>query len=252
MHLTADLTGKTAVVTGAARGIGEQTALLLAAHGASVYAADRDPGAVQGNVRPLMLDVVDRSSVDAALASIVADHGRIDILVNCAGVYGMQFLADITEAEFDRVIGINLKGLLFVTQAAARHMIEGGAGGTIVNVASAAGRRPSQGSMVYSASKAGVISVTQGAALELASHGIRVNAIAPGAVETAMWEAVKVVYAGAGTGDISVEAAQLAATPLGRLCQPDDCAQAILFLSSDQSRFVTGQTINVDGGMFFN
>ena len=116
---TVDLTGKIAIVTGAVRGIGAQTAALLEERGASVYAADRDPGDRRGNVLPLMLDITDKSGVESALESVMANHGRIDILENCAGVFGMQFLADMTEAEFDRVIGINLKGLLFVTQATA-------------------------------------------------------------------------------------------------------------------------------------
>ena len=119
--------------------------------------------------------------------SIFDDGGGIDILVNCAGIYRMQFLSEMTEAEWDALIAVNLKSVAFMTKELARHMMTAGAGGSIVNVASAAGRRATAGSMVYSASKAGVISLTQGPASELAGSGIRVNAIAPGAVETEMW-----------------------------------------------------------------
>lgn len=132
-------------------------------------------------------------------------------------------------------------------------MIQAGRGGGIVNIASAAGRRPSIGSLVYSASKAGVISMTQGMAQELAVHGIRVNAIAPGTVETPMWDAVKIAYGQDQPCDVpTVEDSMLAVTPLGRLCQPQDCADAILYLCAAQSAFITGQTLNVDGGMYFN
>jgi NAD(P)-dependent dehydrogenase (short-subunit alcohol dehydrogenase family) len=257
---TSGLAGKIAVVTGAAGGIGLQAARDLAGAGATVFAADRDPDACAATcaafpdrMLPLAFDVTSLAATQAALDAVGCSHGGPDILINCAGVYGMQPLLDITEAEFDRIIAINLKGLLFASQAAARHMIASGRGGAIVNIASAAGRRPSPGSLVYSASKAGVISLTQGMALELAAHKIRVNAIAPGAVETPMWDAVKVAYGQQqATNGPTVESAQLAATPLGRLCRPQDCADAILYLCSDQSAFITGQTLNVDGGMYVN
>lgn len=201
----------------------------------------------------LPCDVTKLSSVRTALDAVWQEHGALDILVNCAGVYSMQQLMDITEEEYDRVLAINLKGLLFVSQIAARYMLKAGRGGAIVNIASAAGRKPSVGSMVYSASKAGVISLTQGMAQELAAHEIRVNAIAPGAVETPMWDAVKSAYGDVETGNgPTIETALLGATPLGRLCRPQDCAHAILYLCTDQSAFVTGQTLNVDGGMYFN
>lgn len=164
------------------------------------------------------MDVTEPSTIDAAMDAVESAHGGIDILVNCAGVYSMKFLTDVTEAEFDRVLSINLKGLVFATRAAARRMIARDAGGAIVNIASAAGRRPSPWSMVYSASKAGVISVTKDAALELAVHRIRANAIAPGAVETPMWDAVKLAYGTVAGEGASVEAAHVAATPLS------DCA----------------------------
>lgn len=201
----------------------------------------------------LPCDVTKLSSVRTALDAVWQEHGALDILVNCAGVYSMQQLMDITEEEYDRVLAINLKGLLFVSQIGARYMVKAGRGGAIVNIASAAGRKPSVGSIVYSASKAGVISLTQGMAQELAAHEIRVNAIAPGAVETPMWDAVKSAYGGVETGNgPTIETALLGVTPLGRLCRPQDCAHAILYLCTEQSAFVTGQTLNVDGGMYFN
>ncbi|AMK26565.1 SDR family oxidoreductase (plasmid) [Sphingobium sp. SJ10-10] len=257
---TVDLGGQIAFVTGAASGIGRQTARALAESGAMVFAADKAGAACietcaafPERMSYLACDVTSVSSVRAALDAVWQEHGALDILINCAGVYSMQQLMDVTEDEFDKVLNINLKGLFFVSQIAARYMIKVGGGGAIVNIASAAGRKPSIGSLVYSASKAGVINLTQGMAQELAPHKIRVNAIAPGAVETPMWDAVKSAYEkGDSESALSIEAALLAATPLGRLCRPQDCADAILYLCTDQSAFVTGQTLNVDGGMYFN
>lgn len=258
--LHVDLGGRIAFVTGAASGIGRQTARDLAEAGAMVFAVDRASSgcletcaAFPDRMSYLPCDVTKLSSVRAALDAVWQEHGALDILINCAGVYSMQQMMDITEDEYDRVLSINLKGLLFVSQIAARYMVKAGRGGAIVNIASAAARKPSIGSMVYSASKAGVISLTQGMAQELAAHDIRVNAIAPGAVETPMWDAVKSAYGEVETGNgPTIEAAMLSVTPLGRLCRPEDCAHAILYLCTEQSAFVTGQTLNVDGGMFFN
>ena len=247
-------------MTGAASGIGRQTARTLAEAGAMVFAADKATKGCQetcaafpDRMLHLTCDITKLSSVRVALDAVWQEHGGLDVLINCAGVYSMQHLMDVSEEEFDRVFAINLKGLLFVSQIAARYMIKAGRGGTIVNVASAAGRRPSIGSLVYSASKAGVISMTQGMAQELAPHRIRVNAIAPGAVETPMWDVVKDAYGQDPAENApTIETALLAATPFGRLCRPQDCADAILYLCADQSAFITGQTLNVDGGMHFN
>ena len=255
-----DLKDKVAIVTGGAGGIGEELACRLALEGVKVFVSDIDPAACErvcekigGQARPVALNIAQSGAIDATVNDVFQQAGQIDLLVNCAGVYGMQGLVDITEEEFDRIVSINLRGLLFMTQAVARKMITANKGGAIVNVASAAARRASVGSTVYAASKAGVISVTQAAAQELAPHKIRVNAIAPGAVETPMWEAVKLAYAQEGAmNSQSVESSQLGATPAGRLCTAQDCTQAILYLCSKQSDFITGQTLNVDGGLYMN
>ena len=255
-----DLGGKIAFVTGAGSGIGRQTARDLAEAGAMVFAVDRASSGcletcaeIPDRMSCLPCDVTKLSSVRAALDAVWQEHGAFDILVNCAGVYSMQRMMDVTEEEYDRVLSINLKGLFFVSQITARYMVKAGRGGAIVNIASAAARKPSIGSIVYAVSKAGVISLTQGMAQELATHEIRVNAIAPGAVETPMWDTVKSAYEEVETGNgPTIEATMLSVTPLGRLCRPEDCAHAILYLCTEQSAFVTGQTLNVDGGMFFN
>lgn len=254
------LVGKIAVVTGAGSGIGRQVAKDLAEAGATVFAVDKDfagcaetCGSHAERMYPLSVDVTSMASVRDAVDAVWKNHNGLDILINCAGVYSMQVMMEVTEAEYDRMLSINLKGLFFVSQAAARYMIEAGRGGAIVNIASAAGRRPSIGSIVYSASKAGVISITQGMAQELAAHKIRVNAIAPGAVETPMWDAVKIAYGKDHAESApTIEQSLLAVTPLGRLCQPQDCSDAVLYLCTGQSAFITGQTLNVDGGMFFS
>jgi NAD(P)-dependent dehydrogenase (short-subunit alcohol dehydrogenase family) len=164
----------------------------------------------------------------------------------------MQVLNDITEEEFDRIFAVNIRGMLFMTQAVARGMIARARGGAVVNIASGAGRRSAAGAIVYSASKAAVISLTQGAALELIPHGIRVNAIAPGAVRTPMWAQVESIYAATlGTAE-GAEKAQVALTPAGRLSTPDEYAGAAIFLACPESSYMIGQTINVDGGMFMS
>lgn len=240
--------------------MGAEIALYLERAGVRVFATDldktrlaqmRSERGAAWDVRAL--DVSNVADVRSVVNSVCEEAGKIDILVNCAGIYRMQFLPEITETEWDRLFAVNVKGAAFMTQAVAQSMTASGGGGVIVNVASAAGRRATAGSIAYSASKAAVIILTQGCASELAASRIRVNAIAPGAVETEMWDQVQRDYEGKLPADgPTVKEMQIAMTPLGRICSSEDCARAVLFLASDQSAFVTGQTLNVDGGLWMN
>ena len=255
--MTARLEGKTAIVTGGASGIGLAIARGFAEEGARVCVADVDGARSQAVAAEIghgafghALDVRDRRSIDNLVADVVATTGSVDTLVNCAGVFGMQAFTDITEEEFDRIFAVNARGLVFVTQAVVRQMIAQGRGGTVVSVASGAGRRAAPGAAVYSASKAAVINFTQSAGQELIRHDIRVNAIAPGAVRTPMWNQVDREFSkimGVELG--SAESLQAAATPAGRMSTPDEYVGAALFLASPESSYVVGQTFNVDGGL---
>lgn len=252
--------GQTAIVTGGASGIGFAIARGFAMQGARVCIADLSQEACDQAARAIgasafghSLDVRERRSIETLVEAVATTTGGVDILVNSAGVFGMQAFINITEAEFDRIFSVNTRGLLFVTQVVARHMIKQGRGGAIVNVASGAGRRAAPGATVYSSSKAAVISITQAAATELIPHGIRVNAIAPGAVHTPMWSHVeqefsRVLHVPVG----GAEAAQVAHTPAGRIAIPEDQVGAVLFLASPDSAYVVGQTLNVDGGLLMN
>jgi D-sorbitol dehydrogenase (acceptor) len=254
------LEGKIAIVTGGASGIGLAIATGYAREGARVCVADISQQgcdsaakAVGGGSFGQALDVRHRESIDRLIARVAAEAGGIDILVNCAGVFSMQALKDITEAEFDRVFSVNTRGLLFTIQAAVAQMIAQGRGDAIVNIASGVARRASPGAAVYSASKAGVVGITQALAQELIGYGIRVNAIAPGSVRTPMWSEVEkkfVEVMGAATG--GAEKVLLASTPIGRMASPAEFAGAAIYLASSASSYVVGQTLNVDGGMFLN
>jgi len=251
------LQDKSAIVTGGASGIGLAIARGFAEEGARVCVADVDRARCESVAAEIgrgsfghALDVRDRESIHALISDVVARAGSIDTLVNCAGVFGMQAFTDITGEEFDRIFAVNARGLLFVTQAVVRQMLAQGRGGTIVSIASGAGRRAAPGAAVYSASKAAVVSFTQSSAQELIGHGIRVNAIAPGAVRTPMWTQVDGEFSkimGVQSGD--AEALQVAATPAGRLSTPEEYVGAAVFLASSESSYVVGQTFNVDGGL---
>jgi D-sorbitol dehydrogenase (acceptor) len=254
------LQGKVAIVTGGASGIGLEICHAFGREGARVCVADlgQERSAVAaaqvGNgAFGSNLDVRDGRSIRELVAHVVAETGRIDVLVNSAGVFGMAAITDITEDEFERIFAVNTRGVLFVIQAVARRMIEQGHGGAIVNIASGAARRAAAGAAVYSASKAAVISITQSAAQELIAHGIRVNAIAPGAVLTPMWTQVEATFTRVmGASPDTARATQIAATPAGRMSTPQDQASAAVFLASAESAFVVGQTLNVDGGLNLN
>jgi NAD(P)-dependent dehydrogenase (short-subunit alcohol dehydrogenase family) len=246
----ARLEGKVALVAGAGGGIGGAGSEGLAREGASVVCADIDAAAaetVAARIRAVgcratssALDVRDRGAVDAAVATTVRAFGRLDVLLDCAGVsHGRNFL-DLDHGEWERVIAVNLTGMFHVGQAAARQMVRQGSGGSIINVTSQLAEVARPERAAYVASKGGGRSLTHAMALDLAPHSIRVNAIAPGPTLTGLTRAS---YA-----DAERRRATIAQIPLGRLGQPQDLVGAILFLASDESRWMTGSTVTVDGG----
>ena len=247
------LTDRIAFVTGGGGGIGRGIAIALAEFGADVAILDIDGEAadcVAALVRDkgrraiaIAGDVMDRDAVRAAIDRTAAELGGLDILVNNAAGTRPIKLIDITDRQADRQIDINLKNLVATTQAAAKAIIAGGRGGAIVNIASIEGMRAAPGYAVYAACKAGMVNFTRTAALELAEHGIRVNGIAPDLVPTEHM----VRFAPSLLTDEG-KAAQAAYIPLGRAGNYDDCAGVAVFLASAMAAYVTGVTINVDGG----
>jgi NAD(P)-dependent dehydrogenase (short-subunit alcohol dehydrogenase family) len=245
------LSGRVALVTGAQQGIGRAAALALAEAGADVVvnwlddpaAGEEVAAAVRGVGRSALLvqaDVSDVRQSGEMIQKTVACFGRLDILVNNAGIFPRVPFLDMTEALWDSVLSVNLKGAAFCSQAAARAMVEANAGGAIVNMTSQALRGSPRGAH-YSSSKAGLLGLTRTMALELAPHRIRVNAIAPGLIDTAQPR-----------GGYSEEglAGLVAAIPLGRFGRSTEVADAIVFLCSDASSFMTGELLHVNGGAY--
>jgi 2-hydroxycyclohexanecarboxyl-CoA dehydrogenase len=244
------LEGRTALVTGGASGIGAATARRLAAEGARVAIGDvnldgaRDVAA-EIDAHAVQLDVTDTASISAATADAREALGPIDVLVNNAGTDRFSFFVNSDEQLWDFVLAVNLRGVLAVTHAVLPGMHELGRG-AIVNVASEAGRVGSQGSATYSAAKAGVIGFTKAIARESARYGVRCNAVAPGPIETPLLNAAAEVY-----GDIGARLKQgmIDATVMRRSGEPHEVAATIAFLASDDASYVTGQTVNVSGGL---
>jgi 2-hydroxycyclohexanecarboxyl-CoA dehydrogenase len=244
------LEGRIALVTGGASGIGAATARRLAAEGARVAVADLDePGAraVAGEIdgHALQMDVADAGAVRARVAAAEAALGPLDVVVNNAGADRFSFFVHTDEALWDFVLAVNLRGTIAVTHAVLDGMQRRG-GGAIVNVASEAGRVGSQGSAVYSAAKAGVIGFTRAVARESARFNVRVNAVAPGPIDTPLLNAAPVEHGELGA---RLRQAMIDATSMRRIGRPEEVAAAIAFLACEDASFVTGQTINVSGGL---
>ena len=237
------LDGRAAFVTGAGRGIGRACASALAEAGAEVWLAARTRDEVQSaaaqipNAHAVVCDVTRSEELRKAIAALPV----LDVFVNNAGTNIPQDVMGLDEASWDAVVDTDLKGLVFVTQAAAARMIAGRNGGRVVNVASIWGLVSRRERIAYSAAKTGVVGVTRALALDLAPHGITVNAVAPSLIETDLTrERMR--------RDPSYREEELARTPLGRLGTPEDVAAAVVFLASPGAAFITGQTIAVDGG----
>ncbi len=250
------LEGKAALITGGARGIGRAIGERYAVEGAVVCLADIDADAASGTAAAigggafgLRLDVTDQASIDGAIETVVERFGGLDVLVNNAAVFDMAPIVEITRASYKKQFGVNVEGLLFTLQAGARQMIAQGRGGKIVNMASQAGRRGEALVAVYCASKAAVISITQSAGQDLIKHGINVNGIAPGVVDTPMWDEVDALFAKYENLPLGEKKRQVGlAVPFGRMGTPEDHVGAAVFLASSDSDYVVAQTLNVDGG----
>lgn len=249
------LAGKTALITGAARGIGLAFARAYAAEGAQVAIADINLEAARNaadSIGPaahaIALDVTRQGSIDAGFADAVERMGHLDILINNAALFSAAPIAEITRDDYDRLFAVNVAGTLFCMQAAARHMIPRGQG-TIINMASQAGRRGESLVGVYCATKAAVISLTQSAGLNLIAHGINVNAIAPGVVDGEHWDGVDAFFAryeGKPLGQKKREVG--AAVPFGRMGTAEDLTGMAVFLATPDAKYIVAQCFGVDGG----
>ena len=250
------LKDKVAIVTGGARGIGAAICHRYADEGARVVVADLLMDEARGLAAEIgrgafavELNVARQASIDAAVEATVAQAGGIDILVNNAGIFEMAPILEITEASWDKQFAVNTKGLLFMLQACARRMVEQGRGGKIVNFSSQAGRRGEALVAVYCASKAAVISLTQSAGLDLIKYRINVNGIAPGVIDTPMWDHVDAQFAKYENRPLGEKKRLVGeAVPYGRMGRPEDMVGAAVFLASDDADYVVAQTLNVDGG----
>ena len=253
------LSNSVAVVTGAASGMGRAIAHGFAAEGARVVGTDiNEAGLAEmvaaieqagGVAESAVLDVSDPAACTQTIAAVVERHGRIDVLVNSAGIGLVKPLADVTAADWDLVYAINVRGLFVLSQAAMAAMKRQGAG-RIINLASIAGRRGEAMVAAYCSSKAAVISITQALSEEGAPAGVTVNAMAPGIVDTPFWRESDRRFAellGKQPGQAFAEA--VAKIPLGRAEQPEDVVPLAVFLASEGSAYITGQTFNVDGGI---
>lgn len=250
------LKGKNALITGAGRGIGLAFAKAYVAEGAQVAIADIDLARAheaaldvgEGAVA-VHMNVADQASIEAGVAETITALGQIDILINNAAIFSAAPITEIKRTDFARVFDINVAGTLFTMQAVADHMIERGIKGSIINMASQAGRRGESLVAVYCASKAAVISLTQSAGLNLIAHGINVNAIAPGVVDGEHWDGVDAFFAkheGKALGQKKKEVGE--AVPFGRMGTADDLTGMAVFLASDDASYIVAQTYNVDGG----
>lgn len=256
------LAGKSAIVTGAGRGIGKATALRFAREGADVLVPDLDPASSEqtaGEVQALgrkgfsmQMDVTRMADIQRMVDIAMQAFGKIDILVNNAGITIVRDMLKLTEAEWDRTMGINAKAVFFCLQAVAREMVKRQSG-VILNASSISGRAGKPMLVDYCASKFAVIAITQSAALYLAKYGIRVNAVAPGIVDTAMWEQIDREWGALeGKPPGEMKRTRVAAVPLGRIETPEDVANLYTFLASDEASYITGQTYNVCGGLQLN
>lgn len=254
------LDGKTALITGSARGIGLAFAQRYVHEGARVAIADINKeaaGAAAAEIGSaaisVQMDVTQQDSIDAAVAEVDKQLGGIDILINNAALFTADPIVDIDRADYEKVFAVNFGGTLFTLQAVAKHMIERGRGGKIINMASQAGRRGESLVAIYCATKAAVISLTQSAGLNLISHGINVNAISPGVVDGEHWEGVDAQFArleGLQPGEKKEQVGD--GVPFGRMGLASDLTGMAVFLASSDSDYVVAQTYNVDGGQWMS
>ena len=243
------LTNKIAIVTGAGSGIGQSCAIELAREGATVIVTSLHASKcketcakitkIGGKSEAIKCDVSKKKEITAMVAKVIKKHKKIDILVNNAGVLIQKPITETTEKDWDFVLDVNLKGVFLTTQAVAKHMMKKKSG-AIVSIASIAGKVGFPALSAYCASKGGIVNLTKEFAIELAPYGIRVNAIAPAAIRTAMTAGM--------LADRKQKAGLKAATPLGRIGEPEEIAHPTVFLCSEGASYITGQTLAVDGG----
>ena len=258
--MTQRLAGKSALITGAARGIGKGFAEAYVREGAQVAiadinleAAERTAAGIGDAAHAVELDVTRQESIDRAIETVVARAGKLDILINNAALFDADNIVDITRESYERLYAVNVAGTLFTLQAAARQMIRQGHGGKIINMASQAGRRGESLVAVYCSTKAAVISLTQSAGLNLIRHGINVNAIAPGVVEGDHWKHVDSLFAKLEGKELGQKKAEVeAGVPAGRYAKPEDLSGMAVFLASAEADYILAQTYNVDGGQWMS
>ncbi|TPJ45137.1 L-iditol 2-dehydrogenase [Mesorhizobium sp. B2-5-13] len=254
------LKGKSALITGSARGIGRAFAEAYVREGATVAiadinleAAEKTAAAIGDNAYAVKLDVTDQASIEAAVKAVESKTGGLDILINNAALFDLAPIVEISRASYEKLFSVNVAGTLFMLQAAARSMIARGKGGRIINMASQAGRRGEPLVAVYCATKAAVISLTQSAGLDLIKHRINVNGIAPGVVDSDMWDEVDALFAKYENRPKGEKKRLVGeGVPYGRMGKPEDLAGMAVFLASDEAEYIVAQTYNVDGGQWMS